>query len=300
MEPLVKPSLTKCIAFAAALVVVASGCGSDGAVDLGNANNRLPWPTYLPTHFPVLPPVGLKPSKPTTGKWLIDVSLGDNSEWTVFPDGRFFANTRAYTKEWGSKWVEQRLTRRGAQLLRSTILATGLFQHNLSLARRSHQKHDDNYKIWTPGRTISVDVTSPPDDGHPPKETRAQARALSRINALFTRPAKHLPAWAWADRTIQPWIAPRYIISHDRYAPNPSKLPPPANAALAQYTKFLNNYGQDISTKQARALLQAFTEAGIAPAINNAHEVFYDFAGLRMLPGGLILHPADPEDLVIP
>src|SRR6476659_8310378 len=115
MEPLVKPSLMASVALAAALVVVASGCGSDGAVGLGNAINQVPDAAYLPTHFPVLPPVGLKPSKPTTGKGLIDVSLTDNSEWTVFPDGRFFTNTRAHTKEWGSRWVEQRLTRRGAQ-----------------------------------------------------------------------------------------------------------------------------------------------------------------------------------------
>src|SRR5262245_31285535 len=111
----VKSSTRIRVALAAALTVVVSGCGSGGAVDLGGASDRLPWPAYLPTHFPVMPPVGLKPSKPTSGKWLIDVSLRGNSEWTLLPDGRFFTNTRANRNEWGSRWVEQRLTRRGAQ-----------------------------------------------------------------------------------------------------------------------------------------------------------------------------------------
>lgn len=291
MESRVKLSIVKSIALAAALVVAVSGCGSDGAVDLSSANIRVPHAAYLPTHFPVLPPVGLQPSTPTTGKWVIDV-LQANSEWMVYPDGRVF--TGATGPWWGSRWVEQRLTRRGVQLLQSTILATGLFQqHDLIL----EQKHQDwGYRVRTHGRTFGVSVkSSPPShDDDSTMETPAQARALARIDALFVGSTRRLPAWAWADRTIRPWIPAYYIISHDRNAPDPSRLPPPANAALAQYTDFLRTSVQAITTSQARALLQAFQKAGIAPAINNVHFVFYDFAGLRMLPGGVILYPASP------
>jgi hypothetical protein len=305
-------------AFAAALVVVVPGCGSNGAVDLGSARNHVPHAQYLPTHFPVLPPAGAKPSTPTTGKNVIDISLHPNTEWIVYPDGRIIWQKRTRSGHpriiptgadaLTTGYVQQRLTRRGVQLLRSTILATGLFhQHNLRLARPSYAKHDDfdYYRIRTRGRTMGVGVWAPPaaDEVSPPsydRETPAQARALAQINDLFTDPTKHLPAAAWADRTIRPWIPSHYIISHDRYAPDPSRLPSPANAALAQYTQFLRTSVQVITTNQARALLQAFQKAGIAPTKNNATEVFYDFAGLHMKPGGISLWPALPDDLESP
>jgi hypothetical protein len=284
-----------------------SGCGSGGAVDLGSASDHIPAAKYLPKSFPVLPPVGAKPSTPSSGAWVIDVTLDPNSEWSVYPDGRMIfqaynrsdeatiipkgANAR-YTG-----YVQRRLTRRGVKLLRSTILATGLFRHNLNLASPHFERHrGGSYRFRTRRRITDVEVSA----GNRTTATPAQARALAQINALLTDPTRHLPPWAWADRTIRPWVPAYYIISHDRFAPDPSRLPPPANAALAQYTKFLRHYGQRITTNQARALLQAFEKAGIAPEINNAGEVFYDFAGLHMLPGGLSLWRAFPNDVSTP
>jgi hypothetical protein len=302
---------------AAALIVIGSGCGSGGAVDLGNARNHVPSAAYLPTRFPVLPPIGAEPSTPMTGRWVIDITLHPDTEWVVYADGRLIGQswTRSHrpriiprgarAKDTG--YVQQRLTRRGVQLLRSAILGTGLFQHNLSLVRRSHDRHQDydGYRIRTHGRTIEVAVSPPPagEDASSPsdkRETPAQARALARIDAIFTDPTRLLPAAAWADGAIRPWIPSHYIISYDRYAPDPSRLPPPANAALAQYTKLLSTSVQIVTTNQARALLQAFKKAGIAPARNTPAMVLYDFAGLHMRPGLLTFSRAFPGEQQTP
>jgi hypothetical protein len=303
----VNASILKCVALALAVVAGASGCGSGGAVDLGSASDHIPAAKYLPKSFPVLPPVGAKPSTPSTGKWVIDVTY-PNGEWSVYPDGRMIYQAYNRSDEGiiipqgadapYTGYVQQRLTRRGVDLLRSRILATGLFRHDLGLASPRSGQHRGyyDYRFRTRSRIAEVD-TSPHNRT---AATPAQARALAQINALLTDPTRHLPPWAWADRTIRPWVPTYYIISHDRYAPDPSRLPAPANAALAQYTKFLRHYGQRITTTQARALLQAFQKAGIAPAINNAGEVFYDFAGLHMLPGGLSLWRAFPNDISTP
>ena len=304
----VNASIMKHVALAVVLVAGVCGCGSGGAVDLGSAGDHIPSAKYLPESFPVLPPLGAKPSTPSTGKWVIDVNLHPNAEWSVYPDGRMIY--QAYNRSDKATiipegadtpytgYVQQRLTRRGVRLLRSTMLATGLFRHDLSLASpRSEQPRGyDDYQIRTRGRINDVSVSP----HNRTAATPAQARALANINALLTDPTRHLPPWAWADRTIRPWVPTYYIISHDRYAPDPSRLPAPANAALAQYTKFLHHFGQRITTNQARALLQAFQKAGIAPEINNAGEVFYDFAGLHMLPGGLGLWRAFPNDVSTP
>jgi len=303
----VNASITKCVALAVAVVAGVSGCGSGGAVDLGSASDHMSAAKYLPKSFPVLPPVGAKPSTPATGKWVIDVNY-PHAEWSVYPDGRMIY--QAYNRSDEATiipqgadapytgYVQQRLTRRGVAFLRSTILATGLFRHNLSLASPHSERHHGYYlyRFHTRGRTAAVEVSP----HNRTTATPAQAGALAQINALLTDPTRHLPPWAWADRTIRPWVPAYYIISHDRYAPDPSRLPAPANAALAQYTKFLRHGGQRITTNQARALLQAFQTAGIAPKINNAGEVFYDFAGLHMDPGGLGLWRAFPNDVSTP
>lgn len=312
MKPKVIRQLLMTGSLAASLMVAGSGCGSGGAVDLGSAGSHVPSAAYLPTRFPVLPPIGAKPSTPTTGRWVIDVNLHPNTEWRVYADGRMIGQSwtrsnrprmipRGATPN-DTGYVQQRLTRRGVHLLRSAILASGLFQHNLSLDRRSYRTHQDSddYRIRTHGRTIDVAVSPAPAAGDVSpqasrRETPAQARALARITALFTDPTRLLPAAAWADRTIRPWIPSHYILSHDRYAPDPARLPSPANAALAQYTKLLSTSVQVITTNQARALLQAFKEAGVAPAGDNATIVVYDFAGLHMRPTLLTLFRAFPD-----
>ena len=66
---------------------------------------------------------------------------------------------------------------------------------------------------------------------------------------------------------------------------------------LVQY-KHLKRHGcQVLTTGQARALLQAFVEAGISPSDNQAWNIGFDFAGLGLPhPSYLHLSPALPDD----
>jgi hypothetical protein len=301
---------------AVALVAVLPGCGSGGAVDLGAASDHVSAAKFMPNHFPVLPPVGAHPSAAPTGPCLVSAGGRD-----VYADGRMIWQkwsrsgaplvksslipTGATTLSTGL--VQQRLIPRGARLLRSKILATGLFPPGgLTLGRRSFEKHEDasNYEVRTHGHVVLTQELPPSIMQHPTVETPAQARARARLDALLADPTKYLPAAAWADRTIRPYIPSHFTISdlnQDGRTPDPSRLPPPADTELAQHTGFLRNGYQVITTNQARALIQAFQKAGIPPARNNAAGIDYDFAGMHMGPnhqGDLGLSPLLPHDCV--
>jgi hypothetical protein len=66
---------------------------------------------------------------------------------------------------------------------------------------------------------------------------------------------------------------------------------------LVQYKALKRNACQIITTGQARALLQAFVKAGIAPSGNHAWIIDFDFAALGLpYPADLHLSPARPDD----
>ena len=90
-----------------------------------------------------------------------------------------------------------------------------------------------------------------------------RGRALARIDALFASAANWLPARAWADRTIRPYVPNHYDLSHDRMDPDPAKLPTPAREELAPYQP--SHFEQGIPTDKARALLAAFIKVGVQP-----------------------------------
>ena len=96
-------------------------------------------PTIEPVHFAGLPPKGAPASTPVTGK--VVLSLGYS--WHMYADGRIIWQKwnhagQALVVPHGAKtadtgFVQRRLTLQGVKLLRSRILSTGLFEHNLWL-----------------------------------------------------------------------------------------------------------------------------------------------------------------------
>jgi hypothetical protein len=88
-------------------------------------------------------------------------------------------------------------------------------------------------------------------------------RALARIDTLFANAASLLPARAWADRSIRPYVPNHYDLGHDRMGPDPAKLPSPAREELAPYRA--SGFEQGIPTDKARALLAAFIKVGVQP-----------------------------------
>ena len=192
-------------------------------------------------------------------------------------------------------YVEQRLTPHGVQILRSKLLATGLFEHNLRLAavrNRAWVFH----RVWRGDRLVTVSTVSRAGPSWR-EATPSQTRALASIENLVANPASWLPASAWANRRIRAFVPARIMVAFDRSYPDISKLPPAAGKVLVQYKLLKRHACQILTTGQARALVQAFVKAGIAPSNNHGWNIAFDFAGLHLpQPSFLHLHPALPDD----
>jgi hypothetical protein len=262
------------------------------------------------THFAGFPPEGVKASAPTTGRLLIGLRPTPTTTWNVYADGRVIwqkwtsAGDATVVPDGARRldtgYVQQRLTPEGAQLLRSKILSTGLFDHNLKLelgGRHGWVLH----QVRRGDRLVTVDGVSTPDPSwreHFTKATPAQTRALAWIAAFVADPAKWLPTNAWADRRIRSFVPARYVVAFDRGYPDIAKLPSPAGTVLAQYKQLKRDACQILTTGRTRKLLQALVKAGISPSYN--HAWFIDFSLGRLAgqphPSELHLSPARPED----
>jgi len=242
---------------------------------------------------------------PPTGRLVLALTTA-SAEWDVYADGwvlwqKWTPSGDAAVLPKGARrfetgYVLQRLTLRGVRLLRSKILATGLFEHNLWLEvgkRHSWVFH----RVRRGDRMVTVSgVPSADPLWNEPftKATPAQTRALARIAALVA-PARSLPTSVWADRRIRAFVPARYLVAFDRSYPDVSKLPSPAGEVLSRYKLLRRDACQILRTGQARALLQAFAKAGIAPAENHARYIGFDFRGLGFRrPSELHLFPALP------
>jgi hypothetical protein len=113
------------------------------------------------------------------------------------------------------------------------------------------------------------------------------------VQLLRANSASRLPASAWADRTIRPYVPSHYAVAFDRFVPDPSKMPSPAGELLRQYQPLLDHACQVVTTNQARALLTAFAKAGLklvgnharilrvyVPAVGSHHTILNFFPGL--------------------
>lgn len=255
------------------------------------------------------PLVGVKASTPTTGKLVLGLRPTANTQWNVYADGRIIWQKWTLAgdatvvpkgaRRLDTGYVQQRLALRGVQRLRSKILATGLFAHNLML-KVGRGDAWVFHRVRVGDRMVTVDGMASPDPTwklHFTKATPAQTRALASIAALVADPARWLPASVWADRQIRAFVPARYLVAFDRGYPDLSKLPPPAGKALAQYKPLRQHACQILTTGQAGALLQAFGEAGITPSEQHALAIAFDFADLHLPhPSYLHLSPAVPDD----
>jgi len=133
----------------------------------------------------------------------------------------------------------------------------------------------DWYQVCVNGYLNNVQVTN--EYSNDPFEAPAQKRALAQINALMAHSTSLLPASAWADPTIRPYVPTRYGLGWTDFAvPDPSKLPSPAKEALAKVLRHGPKNGRPTLTPdQARALLAAFRQSRIKVVSNAADSVAF-------------------------
>ena len=263
----------------------------------------------LPTHVGGFPPKGVEASPFTTGRLLIGLRPRANITWNVYSGGWVIwqkwtsSGVATVVPDGASRldtgYVHQRLTGRGVQLLRSKILATGLFEHDLRLNVGRHHGWAF-HQLRRGDRLVSVSGVPSPDPSwkqHFAKPTTAQRRALASIENFVADPTHWLPASAWADRRIRAVVPARYLLVFDRGYPDLSKLPASARRVLVQYKRLRSHACQIVTTRQARTLVRVFVTAGISPSQDSAETIAFDFAGLHLpRPSYLHLHPALPDD----
>ena len=152
----------------------------------------------------------------------------------------------------------------------------------------------DWYQVRIGRRLIYAQVLGPSNLNNKPRmATAAQMRALDQINTLVTR----LPASAWKDRTLRPYIASHYCFGWDRAAPDPAKLPPPASDLLAAQLVRTRLAVGVLSTDQARGLFAALVQAGLKPTRNSPGEIDWKLPTAASDPRytSVLFHPGLPS-----
>jgi hypothetical protein len=244
-----------------------------------------PSPLTARVGFVGLPPEGTHASTPPSGGMVL--SSNGSGPKGVWVDLYVYADGTMIWQKWGSSvpvgipeganefitgYLEQRLTTEGVELLRSRILSTGLFEHDLELRSGGHHPAL-TIGVQNGNRVVLVSAFHAPDEKAIAKETQAQARALVQLEALLADPGTWLPTSAWADREIRAYVASRYSGGFDRRVPSPSELPPPAAELI-----FGRADCRDFTVEEMRMISKAMEGAGNSPSIGADGELGFVIA----------------------
>ena len=237
-----------------------------------------------------LPPEGAAPSTPTEGtlvlSFVFDPTPGDADRFHVdlYEDGRLISwrigSFGSTTPQRGS--LEQRLTPEGVELVRTEVISTGLFDHDRSL-ESAYGLNAGRVEVRNGGRLVRViwggccDQAS--DELTREMPTPGQVSALQRLDARLADPASWLPASAWEDQEIKPYVSSRYGVYYETHqgigldrvvAAFPQRVEELLRAwdttreAIPQLGgPPLVVWHSDITLEEARALAQILEEAGI-------------------------------------
>jgi hypothetical protein len=285
------------VALAAAVVVAAVGTAAYGTVRV----------LFFDRGFIGLPPVGATPSPAGSGEIVISYqipwpetdALGSLREASVYADGRLlWLRERARIPEaaslWSSGYLEQRLTPEGVELLRSEILSTGLFGHDQAFVHAAARRWNGAHILVRNGdRMVHVSTASACIGPYPcalapglTPATPEQTNVLYQLAGRLRDPASWLPASAWEVSELRAYVPSRYVISYGwteaaRVLP---LLPVQARSLLrgkevrilehsSGVDRVLYEHYSELTSEEARALANAFDEAGLEHPIGR--QLFY-------------------------
>jgi hypothetical protein len=272
--------------FVAAVWVVTAGGVFDRTQEPAVPGGAETGPTVAPDPnamgFIGVPPEGATPSTPERGELVLSYWTSPTRMW-VYADGRLIwvrhgdfpygANDRS------TGYLEQRLTPEGAELLRSEVIATGLFGHDLDLI--GIQGLFGEIEVRNGDRLVRVAWGDYSNDPDPTIATAEQASALQRLDVRLADPASWLPASAWEDREIRAYVPSRFSVCYEGMDdPLPASrilasLPPAAEDLLrstdrtrlesgpsvdGEGTRDWVQYCSEVTTEEARALAEAFDD----------------------------------------
>lgn len=228
-----------------------------------------------------LAPEGAKPSLPTKGELVVGFSfghtMGDPGRFQVFvyADGRLIwqrigdRSTGAYS----TGLLEQHLTPEGVELIRAEVISTGLFAHDRHLTSGQGLNYG-LVDVRQGDLLVRVDWGDSGPDVAKETPTSGQASALQQLDARLEDPASWLPASAWEDPQIRPFVPSEYSVCyHSRKELSLSQvlgsLPPEAGALLLSHDRTQGQaptfvyWCSHLTNEEARALARILDQAGL-------------------------------------
>lgn len=255
--------------------------------------------------FVGLPPEGATPSAPESGELVASLwshirldPVWGTGELYLYADGRVIWTRRdgrslgEGANEHSTGFLEQRLTPEGIELVRSEILATGLFDSDSP----PPDDADGSLRVGVQGEdgTWRVNAQESALD-------QEQSDALLQLAQRLRYLESWLPAGAWKHREITAYVPSRFALEVDVHTDTGevltdrasilSLLSPPVRELLSTATGSPVELGEgnpsvdvgpdvyrfDLATEQARALARALDDAGVEQVEHtNAYVLAYD------------------------
>lgn len=244
------------------------------------------------------PDEGATPSTPASGDLVFSVMFGygegDARRFSAFlyTDGRLIWS-RLSDPVTGI--VEQRLTPEGVELLRAAVLSTGLFDRDRHLTG-GHGLRFGQIQVHTGDQVVRVlwgdccDPESSREETEMP--TPEQAEALLQLDVRIEDPGSWLPASAWEDQEMRPYVPTRYSVCYDTDLGIEldrvlASLPRKAEDLLRSWDRTferlpvplgngngLDIWCSDVTTEQARALASILEDAGVGSRDLGSERIF--------------------------
>jgi hypothetical protein len=234
-----------------------------------------------------IPPAGTPPSDQTPGEVVLTwgSSISRLGEMWVYADGRVISSgPLEQPTDAGDEFIglaERRLTPEGVDYLRNEVLASGLFEGDLLLAREGDAPYL-TVSVLDGDRMVSVTWAWRGIAGDAPVATPEQVAALEALNRLFAYPGVW-PTDLWQEQTRSAYVPAEYSICFGLPiaagdgtwlgATDPERvwalLPQAAQTLLrageARGAEWAHSDGgcSRMSTDDARSLAQILIDAGI-------------------------------------
>lgn len=278
--------------FIAAIWIVTSGGPFERSQTPAATGSTTVAPDYTgPVGLQGLPADGATPSTPVRGELVLSMGFGhtdgDGGRFHVdmYADGRLIWQRLGDRSGQGEPTglIEQRLTPEGVELVRSEVLSIGSFDRDLHFEDTSGLYYGQ-IQILDGDRLVSI-TWGPLFSGGGPEgvptatPTRGQVEAIQLIDERVEDLESWLPATAWEDAELRPYVPSRFSICIESgwgigLEPVLGSLPQPAQDLLRPLDRTHEVYGRSgpgtafdswcstVTTGEARALAGTFDEAG--------------------------------------
>jgi hypothetical protein len=294
--------------FVAAIWVVMTGGPFDRSQTPTSTGPPITGPTVArdypgPVGLQGVPPDVATPSTPISGEMVLSFGFGHTDgdggrfHLTMYQDGRLIWERLGDPSGEGEPTglIEQRLTPAGVELVRSEVLSTGLFDRDLRF-EDAPGLHYGQIEILDGDRLASIcwgPIYS--GDGHEgvptATPTREHVDASQLIDTRLEDLASWLPATAWEDAELRPYVPSRFSICYETgigigLEGVLDKLPQPAQDLLRHLERTHEEFGRSgpattfeawcstVMTQHARELARILGEAGWTQ-LDRAPEIAY-------------------------